>query len=116
MRPRWATTGSLLAGAAAAFGASACCAGPLLLVVLGVGGAWGSRLAALQPFQPLFVAISIAFFAVAFRRLYAGSEECAVGKTCAAPSSRHRQRFIFWVVMPAALAPMSFPLYAPLFY
>ncbi|MFM0758528.1 mercuric transporter MerT family protein, partial [Paraburkholderia strydomiana] len=76
MRPRWATTGSLLAGAAAAFGASACCAGPLLLVVLGVGGAWGSRLTALQPFQPLFVAISVVFFAVAFRRLYSRSEEC----------------------------------------
>src|SRR3954470_5251071 len=80
MRPRWATTCLLLAGTAAAFGASACCAGPLLLVVLGVGGAWGSRLAALQPFQPLFVSISIAFFAVAFRRLYAKSEERAWAK------------------------------------
>jgi MerT mercuric transport protein len=58
MRPRLAVTGSVLAGAAAALGASACCAGPLLLVVLGVGGAWGSRLTALQPFQPLFVAVS----------------------------------------------------------
>ncbi|QCP52425.1 mercury transporter MerT [Trinickia violacea] len=116
MRLRWATTGSLLAGIAAAFGASACCAGPLLLVVLGIGGAWGSRLTALRLFQPLFVAISIAFFAVAFRRLYAKSDECAVGKACAVPSARHRQRFIFWVVMPAALALMSFPLYAPLFY
>lgn len=116
MRPRWATTGSLLAGAAAAFGASACCAGPLLLVVLGVGGAWGSRLTALQPFQPLFVAVSIAFFAVAFRRVYARSEKCTGGEACAAPSARRRQRFIFWVVMPAALALMSFPLYAPLFY
>jgi mercuric ion transport protein len=84
--------------------------------VLGVGGAWGSRLTALRPFQPLFVAISIAFFAVAFCRLYARSEKCTVGEACAAPSARHRQRFIFWVVMPAALALMSFPLYAPLFY
>lgn len=115
MRPRPAATGSLLAGTAAAFGASACCAGPLLLV-LGVGGAWGSRLTALRPFQPLFVVISIAFFTVAFRRLYAKSEECAVSETCAVPSTRRRQRFIFWVVMPAALALMSFPLYAPLFY
>ncbi|MBB4515511.1 hypothetical protein GGD68_004295 [Paraburkholderia fungorum] len=39
-----------------------------------------------------------------------------MGKACAVPSARHRQRFIFWVVMPAALALMSFPLYAPLFY
>ena len=47
MRP-WTASGSLLAGAAAAVGASACCAGPLLLVLLGIGGAWGSRLVALE--------------------------------------------------------------------
>jgi mercuric ion transport protein len=74
MRLRWAITSSLLAGTAAALGASACCAGPLLLVVLGVGGAWGSRLTALQPFQPLFIVVSVALFAVAFRRLYAKSK------------------------------------------
>ncbi|MFM0300244.1 mercuric transporter MerT family protein [Paraburkholderia sediminicola] len=116
MRPRWATTGSLLAGVAAAFGASACCAGPLFLVMLGVGGAWGSRLTALQRFHPLFVAISVVFFAAAFRRLYAKSEECAVGEVCAMSSARNRLRVIFWGVVLAALALMSFPLYAPLFY
>ncbi|MPW22424.1 mercury transporter MerT [Paraburkholderia sp. CNPSo 3157] len=58
MRTRWTTTGSLLAGAAAALGASACCAGPFLLVVVGMGGAWSSRLTALRPFQPLFIAAS----------------------------------------------------------
>jgi mercuric ion transport protein len=88
----------------------------LLLVVLGVGGAWGSRLTALQPFQPLFVAVSIAFFAAAFRRLYARSATCEAGEACAVPSVQHRQRVIFWVVVPAALTLMSFPLYAPLFY
>jgi mercuric ion transport protein len=88
----------------------------LLLVVLGVGGAWGSRLTELQRFRALFVAVSIAFFAVAFRRLYAKSGQCAVGEACAVSSLRHRQRFIFRVVTPAALALMSFPVYAPLFY
>ncbi|MFM0629825.1 mercuric transporter MerT family protein [Paraburkholderia xenovorans] len=68
---------------AAALGASACCAGPLLLVALGLG---------------------------------AQSEKCTAGEACAAPSVRHRQRVIFWVVVPAALALISFPLYAPLFY
>ena len=116
MRPRWTTTGSLLVGAAAALGASACCAGPLLLVVLGVGGAWSSRLTALRPFQPLFIVASIAFFAVAFHRLHARAGKCAEGDACSVPSMRHRQRVVFWVVVPAALALMSFPLYAPLFY
>jgi mercuric ion transport protein len=116
MRPRWSTTGSVLVGAAAALGASACCVGPLLLVVLGVGGAWSSRLTALRPVQPLFVPASIAFFAMAFYRLYARAGKCPKGEACSVPLMRHRQRVAFWVVVPAALALMSFPLYAPLFY
>lgn len=110
------TSGSLLAGAAAAIGASACCAGPLLLVVLGVGGAWGSRLVALEPFQPFFIAAALTFFGFAFYRLYRKSEACAPGDACAVPVVRHRQRVIFWVVAFVAAALMAFPLYAPLFY
>lgn len=97
-------------------GASACCAGPLLLVVLGVGGAWGSRLVALEPLQPYFVVAAMAFFGFAFHRLYRSQEACAPDEVCAVPAVRHRQRVIFWIVSASAAALMSFPLYAPLFY
>ena len=110
------TTSALLGGAAAAVGASACCAGPLLLVVLGVGGAWGSRLVALEVYQSYFVAAALAFFGYAFFKLYRKPEACEPGKACAIPAVRRRQRVIFWVVAVAAAALMSFPLYAPLFY
>ena len=110
------TTSALLGGAAAAAGASACCAGPLLLVVLGVGGAWGSRLVALEVYQPYFVAAALAFFGYAFFKLYRKPEAGEPGKACAIPAVRRRQRVIFWVVAVAAAALMSFPLYAPLFY
>lgn len=110
------TTSALLGGAAAAVGASACCAGPLLLVVLGVGGAWGSRLVALEVYQPYFVAAALAFFGHAFFKLYRKPEACEPGEACAVPAVRRRQRVIFWVVAVAAAALMSFPLYAPLFY
>ncbi|NUZ08886.1 mercuric transporter MerT family protein [Piscinibacter koreensis] len=113
---RWATPGSVLAGLAAAIGASACCAGPLVLVLLGVGGAWGSRLVALEPLQPYFVAAALVFFGVASYRLYRGSERCAPDEVCAIPAVRRRQRVIFWSVSVLAAALMSFPLYAPLFY
>lgn len=106
----------MLAGAAAAIGASACCAGPLLLVVLGVGGAWGSRLVALDPYQPFFVAAALAFFGFAFYRLYRQPEACAPGEVCALPAVRRRQRIIFWLVALVAAALMAFPLYASLFY
>ncbi len=106
----------MLAGAAAAIGASACCAGPLVLIVLGVGGAWGSRLIALEPYQPFFVAAALAFFGFAFYRLYRRTEACAPGEVCAVPAVRRRQRVIFWLVAFVAAALMAFPLYAPLFY
>ena len=48
--------GSLLAGVLAAIGASVCCVGPLVLLALGVGGAWVSNLTALEPARPLFIA------------------------------------------------------------
>jgi mercuric ion transport protein len=113
---RWATPGSVLAGVAAAIGASACCAGPLLLVVLGVGGAWGSRLVALEPLQPYFVVAALTFFGFAFFRLYRSQEACAPDEVCAVPAVRRRQRIIFWIVSACAAILMSFPLYAPLFY
>jgi mercuric ion transport protein len=106
----------VFAGAAAAIGASACCAGPLLLVLLGAGGAWGSRLVALEPLQPFFIAAALAFFALAFHRLYLKRETNAPGEVCALSAVRRRQRAIFWVVALIAAALMAFPLYAPLFY
>lgn len=114
--PRWTTSGSLVAGAAAAIGASACCAGPLLLVVLGIGGAWGARLVALEAYQPWFIAAALAFFGAAFYRLYRTPATCAPDEACAVPAVRRRQRVIFWVVALLAAALMAFPLYAPLFY
>lgn len=116
MLQRWATPASVLAGAAAAIGASACCAGPLLLVMLGVGGAWGSRLMAFERFQLFFVAAALAFFALAFYRLYRRREVCAPAQACAASAVRRRQRIIVWIVAALAAALMAFPLYAPLFY
>lgn len=113
----WTTPGSLLAaGTAAALGASACCAGPLLLVLLGVGGAWGSRLVALAPYQPYFLAAALGFFGIAFYRLYRRSEACAPDEICAVPAVRTRQRVVFWAVAIPAGMLMAFPLYAPLLY
>lgn len=113
---RWGAPGSVVAGLVAAIGASACCAGPLLLVVLGVGGAWGSRLVALEPLQPLFVVAALAFFGLAFRRLYPRQEACTPDAVCARPAVWRGGRVIFWIVSAFAALLISFPLYAPLLY
>jgi mercuric ion transport protein len=110
------TVAALLAGVAAAFGASACCAGPLLLVLLSVGGAWGSRLVALEPYQPYFIAATLAFFGLAFYRLYIRPAPCAPGDSCAVPATRGRQKALFWAMSVFSVALMALPLYAPVFY
>ena len=112
----WSTGVSLLAGAAAAVGASACCAGPLVLVLLGIGGGLGSRLVALERYQPYFIAATLAFLGFAFYRLYVQPARCAPGDACAIPATRKRQKAIFWVVSVLAVGLLSCPLYAPLFY
>ena len=112
----WTVATSVLAAAAAAVGASACCAGPLLLVLLGVGGAWGSSLMALEPYQPYFIAATLAFLAFAFHRLYVRPTRCAPDDACAIPDTRSRQKALFWAVSLFAIALVALPLYAPVFY
>lgn len=107
---------SLIVGGIAAIGGSACCVGPLVLVMLGVGGAWGSRLTALASLRLFFIAAAVVSLMFAFYRLHLKTVTCALGDVCRARTVRRRQRVIFWTVTPLAVALMAFPLYAPLLY
>jgi mercuric ion transport protein len=106
----------LLAGALAAIAASVCCVGPLVLLVLGVGGAWVANLTALEPYRPVLVAVALVFLGLAFRRLYLVPAACAPGEGCAVPAGRKRQRRLFWLVALPVLALLGFPWYASIFY
>ncbi len=110
------TGSSLVAGALAALGATACCLGPLLLVSLGIGGVWLSALNALEPFRPFFIGIAVLFFCVAFYRLYMVPRRCAPGEACAVPATLVRQKIAFWILLIVAVAMLLFPLYAHWFY
>lgn len=106
--------GPLAGGVLAAFGASACCAGPLLLVTLGAGGAWVARLRALEPLQPLFLLLALLFVGWAFYRLYIAPRRCTPGQVCAAPAVLRRQRALFWLSLAAIAALLLFPWLVPL--
>lgn len=54
---------SIIASFTAVIGAS-CCVIPLVLFNLGIGGAWLSNLAVLQPFRPYLIAVSILALAI----------------------------------------------------
>ena len=105
----------MVAGALAAIGASVCCVGPLVLLMLGIGGAWIAHLTALEPLRPWFIAATLLFLGLAFRRLYLQPQVCAPGAACVEPNVLDRQRLIFWVVALALLGLLSVPWLAPFF-
>jgi len=107
---------SLIAGTLAAIGASLCCVAPLVLLALGIGGAWVGSLTALQPYRPLFIGLTLLFLGLAFRRLYLLPRVCTAGTACAEPRSLKRQRLWFWLVALLLLGLLAVPWFAPLFY
>jgi mercuric ion transport protein len=108
--------GFLAAGILAALGASLCCVGPLVLLALGVSGAWISSLTALEPYRPIFIGLTLLFLAFAFYRLYLAPLVCLPGSACANPRTLNRQRLAFWVVTVLVLGLIAAPWVAPLFY
>jgi mercuric ion transport protein len=110
------TKQTLWMGALAAVGASACCVAPLVLVTLGIGGAWVAGLGRLEPMRPVFVLATLVLLAMAWRKLYRPPTACEPGKPCAGPATQRRQRLVFWLVSPTLLLLLAFPSLAPLFY
>jgi mercuric ion transport protein len=106
-------TAPLAAGVASAVGASVCCVLPLVLVFIGVGGAWVAQLRALERFYPIFVALAVAAFAYAFYRLYLRPAPCEPGAACAAKTPRRNQRIAFWTTLIIAKGLILFPIVYP---
>lgn len=104
--------GSLFAGVLAAIGASVCCVGPLVLLMLGVGGL-GRQPHSAGAAAPWLIGVTLLFLGLAFRRLYLQPQVCEPGAACA--ELLRRQRWIFWIVVLALLALLSVPWLAPYF-
>jgi mercuric ion transport protein len=96
----------------AGIGASACCILPLLLLSLGISGAWIGNLTAMEPYSGYFTALTLGLLALAFYQLYITPKKCQPGAVCANPSILKNQRIIFWVVSIMLFAMVSFPYYA----
>lgn len=107
---------TLWASVLAAIGASVCCVGPLVLLALGISGAWVSNLTAIEPYRPFFIGLTLLFLGLSFRKLYLMPQVCTHGTPCANPKTRQRQRLLFWVVAFLLMGLLAVPLFAPLFY
>lgn len=106
----------LATGGLAAILASACCLGPLLLVSLGLSGAWVSNLRVLEPFRPVFIVAALVAMFFAYRRIYRPAAACAPGELCAVPETKRAYKALFWIVAALVLIALGFPYVLPLFY
>src|SRR6516164_8688117 len=108
--------GFLVAGILSAIGASICCVGPLVLLALGISGAWIGSLTALEPYRPILIGLTLLFLGFAFYRLYLARPSCSPESACANPRTLKRQRVAFWIVTVLVLGLNAVPWVAPLFY
>ncbi len=108
--------GVLLAGGLAAILASTCCLGPLVLITIGVSGAWIGNLTVLEPYQPIFVGVALIALLLAWRRIWRPAAACEPGQVCAIPRVNRAYKMLFWVVLALVIAALGFPVIAPWFY
>ena len=108
--PAWLAAGGLLG----ALAASSCCILPLVLFGLGVSGAWIGHFTELAPYQPIFIAFTIACLgAGAWLVRRAARLACAEGAACACqlPSRIVKAAFVLATVL--VLAALGLDLVAP---
>lgn len=104
-------TGSsaLFVGGLAAILASTCCLGPLVLVALGLSGAWIGNLTRLEPYRPFFIAGAVIALFFAGRRIFRPAQTCNPGEVCAIPRTRRIYKVLFVTVSVLVLIALVFP-------
>ena len=112
-RKGWLAAGGVLG----AILASACCIGPLVLLTLGISGAWIANLTALEPYKPFFAVIALGFIGAGFWHVYFRKPTvCEPGSYCARPSSARTTKAALWAALVLVVAALTIGWWAPLFY
>lgn len=102
-------------GLLGALAASSCCLLPLVLFGLGVSGAWIGNLTQLAPYQPFFIAATIACLGYGYWLVYRSSKvACAGGEACARPLSNRLVQLGLIVATVLVIAAIGFDFLAPL--
>lgn len=105
-------------GVLGAIGASSCCIIPLILFSLGISGAWVGNLTALEPYKPIFIAVTLGFLGYGYRLVYRKPKTCAPGDACARPLPDRLVKSALWgstvVIVIALLWNWIAPVVAPL--
>lgn len=97
--------------------ASSCCIVPLVLVLIGVSGAWIGNLTALEPYSGYFSAAAVLFIGAGFWRARRFARTgCPDGSSCARPQSSIIVKIALWAAALLVLVNLSMRWWAPLFY
>ncbi len=97
----------------AALAASVCCVGPLVLLGLGVGGAWVGNLTALEPLRPYLMTLTLGVLGYAFYKIYRPKAEvCEPGSYCANPKSDKINKVTLWISTLFVLGLLATPYIA----
>ena len=112
-RNRWFAIG----GVTGAILASYCCILPLVLVTLGISGAWVGNLTALEPYKPYTLAVTALLLAGGFWHVYFRQKPaCEDGSYCARPASGKITKTVLWLATAIAFLAATINFWAPLFY
>ncbi len=109
-------SGALFFGGLAAILASTCCLGPLVLVALGLSGAWIGNLTRLEPYRPFFIAGALVALFFAGRHIFRPAQTCNPGEVCAVPRTRRIYKVLFVTVCVLVVIALAFPYVVKLFY
>lgn len=97
--------------------ASTCCVAPLMLLTLGISGAWIGALTAFEPYKPYFAAVALIFIGLGFRQVYFKARPaCVEGSYCARPESSRIVKTVLWLAILLVALALTINWWAPLFY
>lgn len=109
----WIAGGALIGAVLA----SACCIVPLVLVMLGISGAWIANLTALEPYKPYVAAVTLALLGYGFWHVYFKPKPpCEDGSYCARPQSARTTKIALWLGLAVVIIALTLNWWAPYFY
>lgn len=101
-------------GIVGALAASSCCILPVVLFSLGIGGAWIGNFTQLAPYQPYFIAGTLAFIGAGYWLVYRASKmACAEGDACARPLPNRFVKITLIAATVIVLSAWAFDYIAP---
>ncbi|MAM00527.1 MAG: mercury transporter MerT [Alteromonadaceae bacterium] len=101
--------------------ASSCCILPLVLLSLGIGGAWMSNLTALAPYQPYVLIATLVMLGAGFYNVYrkpknaSSADTCGTDGHCGTPLAERVIKTTLWSATALVVLALAWPSIAPLF-